>query len=504
MNQRAVLWSPNMEPLGRCAAAIGVFDGVHLGHRELLEETVRDSVRREARAVGITFDRDPDQVVTPESAAPQLMSLDDKIDAMLSMGLSRVVVVPFTPEMAATEPEAFLEQVVEPSMDVVAVHVGQDFRFGARASGDIDTLYVWGVEHNVEIVAHQLVTSRSQPVTSTRIRGLIAIGDVDEAAALLGRSHRVRGVVVRGRGEGEMLGFPTANVEPAPYSAVPGTGVYAGIAHLEDGSAWPAAISVGLPPSFPQATDYLEAHLIGLDEDIYDLTVELDFVARLRAQMRFDDTGALSAAIAADVAAVDECLRAHGLGQPQAPQLPDGAGEIVSPLIDDPVALDEAQRGADKVDAMTDYERADGSWVAVMHPVRMSGIITAAGSGSFAYAAALQAAGVPYAWDPYPPEEMPGFRPAIGAFDRPFTMLVPADRRSEARAALRDAGLIIESDDTQSDPSGRPGVPAGAQKGGARTPVTGDGRRVFVWVLLVFIAFDLLVAMAAWIMGLFG
>lgn len=292
-----------MEPLGRCVAALGVFDGVHLGHQALVGDAVSLARSKDALAVVVTFDRDPDQVVSPATASTQLLELRDKLDLLAGTGPDVVLVMPFTEELARTAPLSFLDEVLLESMTPVAVVVGYDFRFGHRAEGDVDTLVRYGAEHEFAVVAHELLRDDGSPVTSTRIRALVAEGDVEEAARLLGRPHRVAGEVGHGRGEGAELDAPTANLLVPPYAAVPADGVYAGRAEV-DGVMYAAAISVGLPPSFPEATDELEVHLIGFRGDLYGRTLTVEFLTRLRALRRFDDPAELAAAIQADVARV--------------------------------------------------------------------------------------------------------------------------------------------------------------------------------------------------------
>jgi riboflavin kinase / FMN adenylyltransferase len=292
-----------MEPLGRCVAALGVFDGVHLGHQALVGDAVSLARSKDALAVVVTFDRDPDQVVSPATASTQLLELSDKLDLLAGTGPDVVLVMPFTEELARTAPLSFLDEVLLESMTPVAVVVGYDFRFGHRAEGDVDTLVRYGAEHEFAVVAHELLRDDGSPVTSTRIRALVAEGDVEEAARLLGRPHRVAGEVGHGRGEGAELDAPTANLLVPPYAAVPADGVYAGRAEV-DGVMYAAAISVGLPPSFPEATDELEVHLIGFRGDLYGRTLTVEFLTRLRALRRFDDPAELAAAIQADVARV--------------------------------------------------------------------------------------------------------------------------------------------------------------------------------------------------------
>lgn len=301
MTARIVTWQAGAEPLGEATVAIGVFDGVHVGHQALLHATVADAAERGVQAVTLTFDRDPDQVVAPEIAAPQLLTLADKLVAIERTGIDAILVVPFTRELADLSPEAFLETVLLSALTPRAVHVGRDFRFGHLAAGDTATLERFGTAHGFDVIAHDLVTIEDAPVTSTRIRALVAAGEVAEATQLLGGRPCVTGTVHRGRGEGTALGVPTANVVPVEFAALPGDGVYAGRAILDDGSKYAAAISVGTPPMFPQAKDYLEAHLLGFAGDLYDQPVTLEFWERLRGQRRYESLDALKAAIAEDV-----------------------------------------------------------------------------------------------------------------------------------------------------------------------------------------------------------
>jgi riboflavin kinase/FMN adenylyltransferase len=427
-----------MVTLGPSVVAIGVFDGVHLGHRALLEDTVAHARRVHARAVALTFDRDPDQVVTPQTAAPQLLTLDDKIDEITSVGIDTVLVVPFTPEVAAYDPETFLDAVLQRSCEVVAVHVGEDFRFGHDAAGDLDTLYVWGVEHNIDVVPHALVESQGGPVTSTRIRGLISVGDVETAAELLGGLPRITGTVVRGRGEGAQIGFPTANVRPVAFAALPADGVYAGRVVRSSGERWPAAISVGTPPTFPAARDYVEAHLIGFDGDLYGEPVRLEFGAKLRDQMRFDSVDRLSEAIRADVAAAVERVGAEVTTEVRV----NAAGpepvfyfDQDAAVVDDPEALEAAERAVAGLEPADVYAAFDDTWVEVLEPRTLGGLMSSGGVSAFLLTSPLTAAGIPFAWQPFPPEEQQGARPDFNFWLR-FSLWVPSEYAGEARDLL--------------------------------------------------------------------
>jgi riboflavin kinase/FMN adenylyltransferase len=265
-----------------------------------VREAVGLAAAHHAVSVVVTFDRDPDQVVAPAAAAPQLLDLDQKLSLLESLGPDVILVMPFTPQLAATAPLVFLDEVLLDAMTPMSVVVGHDFRFGHRAEGDVRVLVRYGADHGFGVVAHDLVSRDGAPVSSTRIRALITGGDVGAAARLLGRPHRIRGSVHHGRGEGADIGFATANLSVGPHTALPAAGVYAGRATV-DGLAYAAAISVGAPPSFPAATDDLEVHVIGFAGDLYGSELTIDFLERLREQRAFPDIAELTRAIAADV-----------------------------------------------------------------------------------------------------------------------------------------------------------------------------------------------------------
>ena len=292
--------APGDPTLGPAVVAIGVFDGVHVGHQALVRDAVAAARERGAHAVVVTFDRDPDRVVDPEHAAPQLLELDDKLAFLEALGPDAVLVIPFTAEVATMAPDVFLADLLLPAVRPVAAFVGHDFRFGARAAGDLSALAAFGEGHGFEVLGHPLVRAGGEPVTSTRIRRLIAEGDVRGAAALLGRPHRLCGTVVGGRGQGAGLGAPTANLATPPYAAMPADGVYAARAVI-DGVGHPAGVSVGVPPTFPDAICRLEAHVLDFSGDLYGRTLELEFLERLRAQRGFSSAEELAAAIAADL-----------------------------------------------------------------------------------------------------------------------------------------------------------------------------------------------------------
>ena len=267
--------------------SIGAFDGVHLGHRELLAACVREARERGARSAVLTFDPDPSELLAGEYAQKRLLSIEDRVAFCKALGIDDVLVVPFTREFAAYSPQEFVAFVLASFGSVVSVHVGENFHFGSHGSGDIETLRALGEEASVATVAHPLLLVEDAPVSSTRVRSILAEGKVRDAARLLGRHHFVRGTVAHGRGEGTSFGFPTANVCCDARSCMPGEGVYACV--VTDGRhAWPAAANVGAPPTFAAHRDaFLEANLIGFEGDLYGSELSVVFVEWLRASRPF-------------------------------------------------------------------------------------------------------------------------------------------------------------------------------------------------------------------------
>ena len=302
---RILTWAPGMAPLDPAVAAIGVFDGVHIGHQALIRDTVLLARTKDALSAVITFDRDPDQVVSPASAAPQLLDLDDKLSLLAEQGPEVVLVIPFDERLAVMPPLVFLDQVLVAAARPVAAVVGYDFRFGHRAEGDVDVLVRYGADHAFTVLAHDLVLADGVPVTSTRIRGLVHAGDMPAAAALLGRPHRLKGTVVSGRHAGREMGAPTANLEVPMFAALPADGVYAASTVIDD-VVYPAAVSVGVPPTFPTATATLEVHVVGFEGDLYGRCMGVEFLQKIREQRRFDSADALAAQIAADIDGVKD------------------------------------------------------------------------------------------------------------------------------------------------------------------------------------------------------
>lgn len=285
----------------RCTLTIGVFDGVHIGHARIIDECVALARESACPAVGVTFDRAPEHVVAPDHAMPQLCSLGRREELLSAEGLDEVVVLGFDRELAALSAGEFAELLFS-ATSVVAVVVGENFRFGKGGAGDADTLAEVAMRHQATVVEEPLLMLDGAAVSSTRIREALLAGDVESATRWLGRPPEVEGVVVAGTGRGrEQLGYPTANLAVAPTLLIPEDGVYAGRA-LWEGRSAPGAISIGANPTFPGAKRHVEVHLLDTSEELLGQDMRLQLFARLRDQERFRGPDELAAAIAEDVA----------------------------------------------------------------------------------------------------------------------------------------------------------------------------------------------------------
>jgi riboflavin kinase / FMN adenylyltransferase len=302
--------------LGPAVVTVGMFDGVHRGHRALLDRVAAEAAARGLLAAAVTFDRHPLAVLRPGSEPPLLTTLDRKVELLGQAGMDAVLVLAFTKELSEVGAEAFAAEVLFDALAARAVVVGENFRFGHKAAGDPALLAELGRPRGVEVVAVPLHADGDQVVSSTRVRAELAAGDVAAAAASLGRPYAVEGEVVVGDRRGRaVLGVPTANLAVPAGIALPADGVYAG--HLTDatpegsgepqggapvdrGIARPAAISVGTNPQF--GTDRrVEAHVLDFDADLYGHRVSVGFAHHLRGQATFAGVDELAAQIRADI-----------------------------------------------------------------------------------------------------------------------------------------------------------------------------------------------------------
>jgi riboflavin kinase/FMN adenylyltransferase len=290
------------------AVTIGVFDGLHQGHRHVIS-----LLRSRAAGLGgmecavVTFDPHPLTVVAPEHAPRLLTGIDHRLELLSAAGLDLAAVLPFDEEMRHLTSAAFAAAVLRDALQARLVVVGEDFRFGHQRTGNVASLAELGDAHGFAAEVVPLVGGQA-PLSSTRIRAMVAAADLAGAAAALGRPHEVRGTVVRGDGRGRSLGYPTANVAVPAGLALPPAGVYAVRAGPRGIALGPAVANLGTRPTFAGGEEALEVHLLEPPGDLYGTTLRVAFVARLREERRFTGPSELAAQIAADVAAARAIL----------------------------------------------------------------------------------------------------------------------------------------------------------------------------------------------------
>ena len=284
---------PDAEPRPR-RVAVGVFDGVHLGHREVIADS--DTV--------LTFDPHPLSVIAPDAAPKLLTRQDVKAELVEELGVDEMVVIPFDAEFAARDAQDFVDRVLVEALGATHVAVGRNFRFGHKAAGDAEMLES---DERFETTVHELVEVEGETVSSSHIRGLVLAGEVAHASVFLGRPFQVRGEVVHGDGRGSELGFPTANLIPDERLVRPDQGVYAALA---DGR--PAAVNIGVRPQFETGRGVLiEAYLIDFGGDLYGRELRIDFLQRLRGEKLFPSVETLTEQIAKDVERAREICARH-------------------------------------------------------------------------------------------------------------------------------------------------------------------------------------------------
>ena len=297
---------------GESVVTIGVFDGVHRGHQRIVGRASQVGRQRGLPVVVITFDPHPDEVTRPGSHPPFLCSARRRAELLSGLGADAVCVLPFTLEFSRLAPDDFVRTVLVERMHAAVVVVGEDFRFGHKAAGDVQLLAKLGEKYEFTTEGMPLLVADGTTISSTSIRQMLAQGDVAAAAKALGRPHRVEGVVVRGHQRGRALGFPTANLETPPHTAIPADGIYAGwLASLDDEGRdvqrWPAAISIGTNPTFGEGEQSVEAYALDrTDLDLYGMHAAIDFAVRLRGTLRFDSVDALVEQMHRDVDRVRE------------------------------------------------------------------------------------------------------------------------------------------------------------------------------------------------------
>jgi riboflavin kinase/FMN adenylyltransferase len=285
---------PDVEPRKGRSVAVGTFDGVHLGHREVIRGS--DSV--------LTFDPHPVAVVAPQHAPKLLTSLAVKAELIAALGVAELIVIPFDASFAARGAQEFIDEVLVGALGAARVSVGENFRFGHRAQGDPQLLAADG---RFQAVVHPLLEVDGEVVSSSHIRGLVLAGEVDQATHFLGAPFQLRGEVVHGDERGRELGFPTANLVPDEALVCPGHGIYACLAN-----GHPAAVSIGVRPTFTTGRgELIEAYLLDFEGDLYGTELRVDFLHRLRGERRFESPAALVEQMRRDVERTRELVAAH-------------------------------------------------------------------------------------------------------------------------------------------------------------------------------------------------
>lgn len=289
-----------------CAVTIGAYDGVHRGHRAVIERTKLEAARLRARTAVVTFDRHPAAVVRPESAPRLLTSLQHKLELLDDAGVDVTYVVRFDADRAHEAATDFVKEVLVDCLRARCVVVGSDFHFGRHRKGNVAMLEQLGRDYGFEAVGIDLLGGGDGPtevISSTRIRAAVAAGDVATAARLLGRWHELRGLVTTGDQRGRTIGFPTANVTIGTEMAIPADGIYAGWYVRPDGSRYAAAINVGRRPTFYEEGELLvESFLLDFAGDLYGEQARVQLVERLRPELKFDTVEALVEQMHLDVA----------------------------------------------------------------------------------------------------------------------------------------------------------------------------------------------------------
>ena len=299
------------DPGARTAVTIGVYDGVHRGHRHVLLGVVSHAAEHQLIATVVTFRRHPTTLLAPDRVPPQLTTVPQRLEQFAALGIELVAILDFDERLRGLGPEAFVADVLVAGLRVGAISVGEDFRFGYRQQGDVALLRRLGERHGFDVLPQPLQAERGRSFSATEARAAVASGDVAHAARILGRPFQIRATVVAGDGRGRGIGFPTANLALGPHQAVPRHGVYAVRVRIGDGAGddgrfdgpvLDGVVNVGVRPTFDGVAEVVEAHLFDVDLDLYGRTLSVDFIARIRDERRFEGIDALVAQITADAA----------------------------------------------------------------------------------------------------------------------------------------------------------------------------------------------------------
>ncbi len=289
-----------------CVVTIGNFDGVHLGHQELLRRTIEESKKREILSCVYTFEPPPRTLLAPHLQTPRIHTWQEKVERLLEFGVDCVVVEEFSLTFAGYSPAWFAKEILSQRLQASAVVVGYDFRYGKARGGTVDTLRQQ--LPLLDVFQVDALSQSNEIVSSSRIRTLLQAGEVCTASTLLTRPHHIRGMVVSGKREGRKIGFPTANVSTSD-SLIPAKGVYAARVQVNRGKWLDAMVNLGTQPTFGGRHFQIEAHIFDFDQDIYGDELTIQFVKRIRAEKRFADVQSLKQQLSVDKAEVLQTLR---------------------------------------------------------------------------------------------------------------------------------------------------------------------------------------------------
>jgi riboflavin kinase / FMN adenylyltransferase len=290
------------------AITVGTFDGVHLGHRDVLERLAQRARESSLKSVLVTFDPHPLEIVNPAAAPPILTTIEEKTEVIAESGVDYMAIVPFTKDLAAHTAEQFVDLVLRRQFRMRRLLIGYDHGFGRQRAGDANVLRELGGTRGFEVEVIEAVVAGGQPISSTSIRRAVAGGDLAKASAGLGRFYPVNGIVVRGEQRGRLLGFPTINISlPSVRKLLPPEGVYAARVQTPRGP-FGAMLNLGPRPTFGDERVSLEAHLFETGGDFYGCRVRVEFVARLRETRKFDGVEALIRQLHRDAEAAQSAL----------------------------------------------------------------------------------------------------------------------------------------------------------------------------------------------------
>ncbi len=286
---------------------VGNFDGVHLGHRQILQELIREAARAGRKALLVTFDPHPKMILHPERRPFYLLTtLEEKLILLEELGLDAVILISFSLDYAGTTAESFIVDFLWRDLQVRKLFIGHDYKFGRKKEGNADVLTAYGKRLGFEVSVIDAVAAGDNIVSSTKIRESILAGDVRKATALLGRPYNVSGAVVKGKGRGASLGFPTANIEPEK-ELLPARGVYAALVKLA-GASYRAVLNIGINPTFGESSLTLEVHLLNFHGDLYGKLLDVQFIERLREERKFSGPEELIGQMIKDREAAQEIL----------------------------------------------------------------------------------------------------------------------------------------------------------------------------------------------------